>query len=153
MTGSAQKVAIVTGVASPLGIGFAIADRLTRAGTAVLVTDIDSTRSEQRAAELRARGDDALAMAHDVSSEDDWRAVFDRARTQWGGVDHLVNNAGVLRMSGVDSIPRGEWDLTITTNLTSCYLGIKQAAEHIGERGGGAIVNMCSVSGILGTPN
>lgn len=102
MTGARQKVAIVTGVASPLGIGFAEAERLARAGMAVLVTDINGAAAEQRAADLRARGDDAVAMTHDVSSEDAWRAVFAKAAAQWGGVDCLVNNAGILRMSGVE---------------------------------------------------
>ncbi len=153
MSALSRKVAIVTGVASPLGIGFAIAGRLARSGVAVLITDLDGEAANARAAELRSAGHDVQAQRHDVSSEADWQAIWERARELWGGVDYLVNNAGVLRMAAVDTIENSDWDLTLSTNLTSCYLGIKLAARHLSTRGGGAIVNVCSVSGILGTPN
>lgn len=147
------KTAVVTGAASPNGIGFASARALAREGARVLLTDLDGTGVAARAAELRDLGLQARAMRHDVTSEDEWKAIVDVAESAFGPVDILVNNAGVVILHTVDVLSPDEFDLQIEVNLKSVYLGCRVALERMRRsQRAGSIVNISSVAAIVGMP-
>jgi NAD(P)-dependent dehydrogenase (short-subunit alcohol dehydrogenase family) len=145
----ADKVAIVTGAASNPGLGRAIAMALAREGAVVLVTDIDGLGAEDCAESIRTAGGQALAMAHDVTREEDWRAVIAEASSRFGRLDVLVNNAGIAVLKPLEELTLADWNRQIEANLTSVFLGCKYAMTVM-RTGGGSIVNMSSVAGLVG---
>jgi NAD(P)-dependent dehydrogenase (short-subunit alcohol dehydrogenase family) len=143
------KVAIVTGAASPIGIGFATAQALMREGAKVVLTDIDGDRVKARAIEL---GGSAYGIAHDVTKEDDWSRVVTETVARHGGVDILVNNAGVAFLGPIGEFTKANWDKQIEINLSSMFLGCKAVLKIFRLRGRGTIVNTSSVAGVVGVP-
>jgi NAD(P)-dependent dehydrogenase (short-subunit alcohol dehydrogenase family) len=147
-------VAIVTGGGS--GIGRATALALAREGAAVLVADLSRERAEQVAAETRARGGNARAHAVDVADEASVAAMVAAAVAHFGGLDVLHNNAAATDWSvlGGDgelaSLDVGIWEKTLAVNLRGPMLGCKHAIPRLLARGGGAIVNTSSASGLTG---
>ena len=147
----ADATALVTGGAS--GLGRAVARRIVAEGGAVVIADIDADGAEATAAEL---GEQALAVTADVSREADVaRAVA--ATTEWrGGLDLLVNNAALLDQSvfgrdgGIVDMAVDVWDATLAVNLRGAMLGCKHAIPAMIASGGGAIVNVASISGLIG---
>ena len=139
----AGRTAFVTGAGS--GIGQAIALRLVDEGAAVAVADVRLDAAELTVAEIEARGGRALAVRLDVRDP----AQADRARAQaleaFGSIHHLVNNAGLVRMSALDELEEDEWDLVLDTNLKGMYVVSRAIAPAIGDAGGGAIVNMSTI--------
>lgn len=133
--------AIVTGAAS--GIGYGIAQRFLAEGALVIITDIDHTQGMQAAAEL---GGECEFIHHDVSREDDWQKVFERAREKFSGLDILVNVAGVTLMGTIEDLDVETWDKTMAINLRSCFLGCQGAIKLMKAAGGGSIINIASVS-------
>lgn len=146
----ADKVAIVTGGGS--GIGAATARRLSEEGAAVVVTDIDEASARKTAEALEASGGRALALAHDVASEPDWARVVEATIGRFGAPSILVNNAGVYRVAPVSALSVDEWDWLMAINVRGVALGIKHTAGPMAEAGGGSIVNLSSVSGLIGAP-
>lgn len=147
------KTAVITGAASPNGIGFASARVLAREGARVVLTDLDGESVAARAAELDALGLCARALRHDVTSEDDWRKVADVAECVFGCVDILVNNAGIVVLHTLDALTPEEWDRQISVNLKSVYLGCRVVLERMRRaRRSGSIVNVSSVAGLVGMP-
>lgn len=144
------KTAIVTGGSQ--GVGAATAALLHRAGANVVVNyfadDQDANRRNAEAV-VAAFGDSGAIAAGDVRSLDDVRRVFDKAVARFGGVDILVNNAGILRDRTIAKMTGDEWQSVIDTNLTGVFHGGKAAVERL--RDGGRIVNLASISAILGT--
>lgn len=146
-----DKIAVVTGAASPMGIGFATASELGRQGASVIVTDIDWERINSRAADLRSAGVTAIAIRHDVSSFESWAEVFELAVTEFGGVDILVNNAGVAILEPLDRLTVEDFERLCAVNLKGTFIGCKLGVEAIARRqSGGVIVNVSSVAGIVG---
>jgi 3-oxoacyl-[acyl-carrier protein] reductase len=144
------KTAVITGASQ--GLGAATAAMLHRAGANVVVNYFDDSQGDNRRnAELLAGhlGERAMAAAGDVRSADDMRRVFDEATERFGGVDVLVNNAGILRDRTVAKMTEDEWQSVIDTNLTGVFHGCKAAVERL--RDGGRIVNLASVSAMVGT--
>jgi NAD(P)-dependent dehydrogenase (short-subunit alcohol dehydrogenase family) len=141
-------VAIVTGGLS--GIGRATVERLLDADWAVVVADLNATLG----AELeRARpGVPVSFIATDVSSEDDVRAAVDHAVEMYGGLDCMVNNAGVGGAFGpLTELHVEDWDYTFSVNVRGVFLGTKHAARALIREGrGGAIVNVGSIAGAVG---
>ncbi len=141
------KVVLVTGGAS--GIGHATVKRLLGVGAQVLIADVDVRGAES----LAATSDNATAVRCDVSNPDDVAAAIEAAVEQFGGLDVVINNAGVPSAGGliVDSSPE---DLlrTLAVNIAGPYYGIKYGAPRIAERGGGAIVTTASTAGLNGMP-
>ncbi|WP_232476317.1 SDR family NAD(P)-dependent oxidoreductase [Flavisphingomonas formosensis] len=146
----AGRAVIVTGAASPAGIGFAAARRLAAEGTRLCLTDIDGTAVAARAEELRSEGADAFGLAQDVRDEAGWDAVMGRTVGAYGALDGLVNNAGIVVLALVEQLSIEDWRRQIDVNLTSCFLGCRAAFRHFGPRGG-AIVNISSISGLVGS--
>jgi NAD(P)-dependent dehydrogenase (short-subunit alcohol dehydrogenase family) len=142
------KVAIITGGAH--GMGEAEARLFAAEGARVVVADILADRAETVAAEIRAGGGDAIALAIDVTSEADWRALFAAALVRYGRLDILVNNAGISGSSVGDPDGLEGWQRLIAVNQTSVFLGTKLAAEEMAKTGGGSIVNISSIMGFVG---
>ena len=142
------KVALITGGAS--GIGRASAELLAAEGARVVIADIDETGA---AAVARAIGEAALMMRLDVTSEDDWRAAIAGTLEAFGQLHVLVNSAGVSVLKNVEDTTLEEWRFVNGVNLDGTFLGCKHAIPAIKESGGGAIINLSSVSGLVGGHN
>jgi NAD(P)-dependent dehydrogenase (short-subunit alcohol dehydrogenase family) len=136
------RVALVTGAAR--GIGRAIALRLAEEGAAVAVADLDADGARKVAGELSGR---SLALSGDVSQERDANALIDRAVAELGGLDVLVNNAGVWVIKTLEETTPEEWDRQNAINLRGTYLMCRRAIPAL-RRGPGCIVNIASMAGI-----
>lgn len=141
--------AVVTGAAR--GIGKAIALRLARAGMNVVVSDILAEEAAGAAAEVEALGVRALAVRSDVSKAADAEELVKRTVSELGSVDILVNNAGITRDNLSIRMGENEWDLVLGVNLKGTFLCSQFAAKEMMKKRFGRIVNLASVSGILGT--
>lgn len=147
------KVVIVTGAASDPGLGRTAAMALAREGGRLVVTDIDAAGAEDCARQIRDAGGEAVALAHDVTSEADWRRVVDAVLDRFGRLDVLVNNAGIAILKPLESLTLEDWRRQIDVNLTSVFLGCRQAMAALRASGGGSIVNLSSVAGLVGIPS
>jgi 3-oxoacyl-[acyl-carrier protein] reductase len=144
-----RKNAIVTGAAR--GIGKGIALKLAQIGLNVVVSDIMLEEAEQTAAQLKELGVEAMAIKTDVSKIEDVEALVKTTVDQWGSVDFLVNNAGVTRDNLSVRMSEKEWDMVLDINLKGTFLCSQAAAKVMMRQRFGRIVNLASVSGILGT--
>ena len=148
MSRLAGKAAIVTGAAR--GIGAQIARCFAEEGAAVLVTDRRDELGEAVAEELHSTGARAAYRSLDVTDEAAWAGAVEAARESFGGVDVLVNNAGIIRVHSLAETSLEEFQKVLNTNLVGAFLGIKAVMEPMRERGGGSIVNFSSVQGLEG---
>jgi NAD(P)-dependent dehydrogenase (short-subunit alcohol dehydrogenase family) len=141
-----RKVALVTGAAS--GIGRGIALRLAREGAQVACLDVNDGGARATAATIdEEHGADAsrgLALAADVRDRAQIRAAVERTVEQFGRLDHVVNAAGMLTMTGFRDLTDEEWDLTIDVNLKGTFLVAQEAAKVL-THGTGGIVNISTV--------
>lgn len=144
----AGKVAIVTGGAS--GIGRSCALRLAEEGASVMVTDIDDAAGETTAADIRDKGGVAQYMHHDVTSEAEWEAVVAATVEAMGGVNVLVNNAGIAVGGSIVTMTLDDWQRQQSINLDGVFLGVKHCIPAMNESGSGSIINMSSVAGLKG---
>jgi NAD(P)-dependent dehydrogenase (short-subunit alcohol dehydrogenase family) len=140
------KVAIVTGAG--MGIGAAVASALAAVGAAVAVVDRNAAAAEQVSAKIAAAGGRAIAVTGSVSDAADAERAVQAAAEAFGGVDLLVNNAGVVIYGEVPQYREQDWDTVLDTNLKGQFLMSKYAIPRMRERGGGAIVNMASVQAV-----
>jgi NAD(P)-dependent dehydrogenase (short-subunit alcohol dehydrogenase family) len=147
------KVVIVTGGASDPGLGRSIALTLAREGASVVVTDVDERGAEKTAADIRAAGGKALALAQDVTSEPRWREVIAKTVASYGRLDVLVNNAGIAVLKPMAELTLDDFNRQISVNLTSVFLGCKYGMAQMQQNGGGSIVNLSSVAGLVGIPS
>jgi NAD(P)-dependent dehydrogenase (short-subunit alcohol dehydrogenase family) len=151
MTGSygrfTGKVGVVTGAGA--GIGAAVALALAGEGAAVAVVDRDSAAADQVAEQIRQSGGRAVAVPGSVTDAADAQRAAQVAAETFGGVDLLVNNAGVVIYGEVPEYAEQDWDTVVDTNLKGQFLMSKYAIPQMRQRGGGAIVNMASVQALL----
>jgi 3(or 17)beta-hydroxysteroid dehydrogenase len=143
------KSAIITGAAG--GLGRAIASLLADEGASVTVTDVNEAGVRQVAEEITAGGGRAIFIKHDVSSEGDWRRVIERTVAEFGRLDVLVNNAGIMIVREIQKMTLEEWRRLMSINLDGVFLGTKHAVPAMIKSGGGSIINMSSAAGIIGT--
>ena len=146
------KIALVTGAAR--GLGEAISKSFIEQGAEVLLTDMNE---EQVAETARGLGNKASFLRHDVTSEDDWKAAIAAVKETFGGLDVLVNNAGIAGGGRLEETTLEEWRQITAVNMDGVFLGHKYAAPLIRERadkweGGGSIINLSSVAGLIGLP-
>lgn len=142
------KVAIVTGAAR--GQGAAAARLFVTEGAKVVVGDVLDDIGKELADSL---GDAALYRHLDVSSEDDWAAVVGEAVETLGGVDVLVNNAGILRFAALPDMPLADYMNIVNINQVGTFLGMRAVSRPMITAGrGGSIVNISSVEGLAGMP-
>jgi len=142
-----EKVAIVTGAG--MGIGEAVARRLASEGASVVIVDFDEAAAQKVTADINALGQKAVAVIGSVSVAADARRATKVAEEKFGGVDYLVNNAGVVIYGEVPEFKEEDWDTVVDTNLKGQYLMSKYAIPSMRSRGGGAIVNLASVQALI----
>ena len=148
------KVAIVTGAGSTpgpgIGTGKATAVVMAREGASVLLVDLFPERAAETLAMIEEEGGKAKVHGADVTSAAACEAMVNDAVDTFGGVDILVNNVGRAAVGNVVTTTEEVWDTTLSINLRSCFLASKYAVPAIAARGGGAIVNIASVSALRG---
>jgi len=139
----ANQVVIVTGAAK--GIGRAIAERFGAEGANVVVCDIDGAGATAVATAMTDSGYTALALTVDIADEAQVDTLFDETLANFGTVDVLVNNAGVVSpMKHILEVDKAWWDRIIGINLTGTFLCCKRAAHMMAEQGRGSIINLSS---------
>jgi NAD(P)-dependent dehydrogenase (short-subunit alcohol dehydrogenase family) len=144
MTSLQGKAAIVTG--GSRGIGFAIARALLDRGAAVAIAGTNAQRLESAAAALGSGGERVLAAAADVSRYADVEALFSRVAAEFGGVDIVINNAGVGVFRPVAETTVEQWHQVLDTNLSGVFYCCRLAIPLLKQRGGGWIVNISSLA-------
>jgi len=144
MSSLAGRVAIVTGAAQ--GMGRAIVERFAREGARVVVTDVDDDAGRAVAASL----DGALFCHLDVGSAGDWGSVVDLAGREFGSVDVLVNNAGLVHHAALVDTTLDDFERVVRVNQTGPFLGMQAVVPAMKAAGGGSIINVSSVRGLSG---
>jgi sorbitol-6-phosphate 2-dehydrogenase len=145
-----DKIAIVTGGAQ--GLGAAICQRLAREGAHVIVADLNLQGAQETAAEIADQtGRQAIAVQVDVTNEAQVEAMVQRAVDQFGRLDILVSNAGILIAEAVDEFPAEKWRAVINVNLVGYFLCAKHAARVMKQKRSGAIIQINSKSGKKGS--
>ncbi|OGY25852.1 MAG: SDR family oxidoreductase, partial [Candidatus Woykebacteria bacterium RBG_16_43_9] len=142
-----SKVAIVTGGAS--GIGFGIASRLAESGANVVIADLKEEAAAEAAKKLSDKGFKTLAIATDVSKEEEVQKMVTETAQTFGGVDILVNNAGIYPNILVMNMSEEDLDKVLAVNLKSVFLCTKKVAEKMITQGkGGRIINITSIDAL-----
>lgn len=145
------KVCIVTGAAS--GIGLGIARRFVHAGARVAVADLNLDAAQAAAVVLSAEGPGlAMAVAMDVTSEDQVNAGIAAVVAQWGTVDVLVSNAGIQIVNPVEDFAFADWKRMLAIHLDGAFLTSKAVLPHMYRQGSGAVILMGSVHSKLASP-
>lgn len=143
------KRVVLTGAAA--NIGKATALLFADEGAQLVIADIDE-RASETAAEASARGPGATFVRTDVTSVDEMKQLMDTAAEVMGGIDVIINNAGLQRSGAVTDFAPEEWDALMRVNPRSCFLGAKFGVPHLRRAGGGVIVNTASLAGVKGGP-
>ncbi|MBC9716127.1 glucose 1-dehydrogenase [Streptomyces sp. TRM66268-LWL] len=141
------RTVIVTGGAR--GLGAATARAIVEGGGKVLITDVLEKEGAETAAAL---GEAARFLRHDVTCEADWQGAFATARTEFGPVHGLVNNAGIATGELLEHETVEHFRQVIEINLTGVFLGLRTAIPVLRENGGGSVVNISSAAGLTGLP-
>lgn len=150
MTGRVSgKLALVTGAAQGLGRAHCLA--LAREGARVLATDINAAGVEETAARINAELGDgtAFALAHDVTSPEQWEAAVDAARDKLGGLNVLVNNAGIGVPGNIEACTFADWQRCFDINVNSIFHGCQKALPLMREHAPGSIINISSIAGLI----
>ncbi len=144
------QVAIVTGAAR--GLGRAIAETLARAGATLACVDVNAQTLADTVAAISAAGGQAEPFPCDVTNSERVNQVVDEVVKKWGRLDILVNNAGVTRDGLVVRMKDEQWDLVLNINLRGTFLFTRAAARPMMKGARGRIINIASVSGLMGNP-
>src|ERR1700683_1878161 len=145
------KVAVVTGASK--GIGAAIAKALAAAGAAVVINYASSKEGADRVvSEITGKGGKAIAVQGDVSKSADVKRLFAETKKAFGGLDVLVNNAGIFRFGPIESVTEAEFHRQFNTNVLGLILSTQEAVQHFGP-GGGSVINIGSVISLNSAPN
>jgi NAD(P)-dependent dehydrogenase (short-subunit alcohol dehydrogenase family) len=141
-----DRIALITGGAS--GFGRATALRFAEEGARVAIADLDEDWGKQTLARLEAAGNAGELIVGDIATTEGAQRAVARTVERFGGIDVLVNNAGIARGARADSwnMPEEMWDLVLRVNLKSVYLCSRAAIPHMLAQGRGAIVNVASIS-------
>ena len=145
------KVAIITGGAR--GQGAAEARMFAREGAKVVFGDVLDDDGRQVEAEITAAGGEAVYVRLDVTDEESWREAVGTALSRFGKVDILVNNAGIASWNAGDDASVAEWDRIMEVNAKGVFLGTKAVIPAMRAAGGGSIINISSISGMVGQTN
>ena len=138
------NVAIVTGATS--GMGRASAKLFAQEGAKVVVTGRNEERAKEVVDDIKAEGNEAIYVIADMSNLDDVKKIFDVTMEEYGTVDVLFNNAGMLSMSPLMDLSIEEWNKIFNVNVTSSLVLTQLVAPVMKEKGKGTIVNTCSVA-------
>lgn len=140
----------VTGGAS--GLGRALALRYARAGARVCIGDIHDARGEETLAELQMYASEAEYVHCDVTREEDLIAVRERLEQRWGGVDVVINNAGVAQAGAIEAVSIEDWRWIVEINLLGVVRGCRVFTPLFKRQRGGYFVNVASMAGLLDVP-
>lgn len=146
----ATGTVLITGAGS--GLGRALARRYARASWRVAAADIDRGRADAVVVELHELGVEAAAFVADVGDDASVAALREAVRARFGGIDHLVNNAGVASAGGVADTPLDTWRWTLEINLLGVVRGCRAFAADLAAQGRGHIVNIASFAALAGAP-
>lgn len=139
-----NKVAIITGAAS--GIGKEIALTYAKEGAKVAIADLNLDQANKAACEIQSTGGQAMAVAMDVTNEDEVNAGVEQVVGQYGGVDVLVSNAGIQIINPIDKLAYSDWKKLLAIHLDGAFLTTKAAVRQMYAQGrGGSIIYMGSV--------
>lgn len=144
----AGRSAVITGAAR--GIGRAIAATFSDHGARVVLADVDAEAARKAAAEMVADGREATAARCDVTSEDEVAAAVHQCVEVYGGIDVMVNNAGITRDATLRTMSAAAFREVVDVHLLGAWLGTRAAAERMREQKRGVIINMSSISGKVG---
>jgi len=142
-----DKVAVITGAS--VGIGQSTAELFAREGARVVVNS-QSVRGAAVADQIAKNGGSAAFVQGDVTQPDDAQRIIDATVQQFGRLDVLVNNAGIVLPGTVDTTSVEDWDRTIAVNVRGVYLMSKAAVQQMLQQGSGAIVHNSSIAGVKG---
>jgi 3alpha(or 20beta)-hydroxysteroid dehydrogenase len=143
------KTVLVSG--SARGQGAAHALRFADEGAKVVVSDIRDELGEAVAELIRSKGGQAVYQHLDVRDTTQWVAAVQRAESEFGSLDILINNAGIVECTAIDELSDDAWVTVMDTNATGVFKGIRAAVPAMRRAGGGAIVNTASIMGIVGS--
>ncbi|SNR89345.1 3alpha(or 20beta)-hydroxysteroid dehydrogenase [Haloechinothrix alba] len=147
MSRLAGRTTLITGAAR--GQGAAAARRVVDEGGRVMITDVADAEGKELAASLG----EAAAFTHlDVTSEQGWQEAVRATVEHFGGLDVLVNNAGMLRFRELEHTTLGEYEQIVSINQVGTFLGMRSVIAEMERSGGGSIVNVSSVEGLAGMP-
>ena len=144
------KIAVVTGGGQ--GIGREIARMFAREGARVVIAARTAAKLQSVRKEIESEGGEALDVPTDVGKEEDMNRLFEAARERFGGLDVLVNNAGVGLGVPVDQVDMKDYERLMDTNLKGMYLGCRLGVPMMKAAGRGSIINISSVHGVEGAP-
>ena len=146
-----DKVGLVTGSASSRGLGRAVVNRIAREGSSIVILDLNEEAVEKAAEEVRTTfGVKVIGIACNVTKEEDCNKVAGKIKDEFGRLDFLVNNAGVLKDNLLMRMTESDWDLVMDVNLKGVFLMTKATSKLILKSPTGRIVNISSVSGLVG---
>ncbi len=145
------KVAIISGGAR--GQGAAEAKMFAREGAKVVFGDILDDEGRKVEAEINEAGGEATYVTLDVTDEDSWNSAVQTAVSSYGKVDILVNNAGIVSWNAGDDATVEEWDSVMDVNAKGVFLGTRAVIPEMRKAGGGSIINISSISGLVGQSN
>ncbi|GLX49191.1 3-ketoacyl-ACP reductase [Streptomyces hygroscopicus subsp. hygroscopicus] len=141
MTDTNTRVALVTGGTG--GIGLTVVDRLAKDGYAVAVHYVgNKAKADEAVAAIKAQGGKAIAVSGDVADEEAMAAAFDATEAEFGGIDVVVNTAGIMLLSPIATLNLDDLDRMHRTNIRGTFVVSQQAARRL--RGGGALINLSS---------
>ena len=139
------RIAIVTGAAR--GIGFAAAEKLAENGASVVLGDVNEPLVQEAAGRLKAKGYEALAVRMDVGRNDSIREAIAAAVKAFGGIDIVVNNAGILSALSIEEMTRKEWDKVLNVNLGGTFFVVQAALPFLKKSQNPRIINISSLTG------
>ena len=143
------RIAVVTGGAQ--GIGYHVAELMSLGGMKVAIMDIQETKIKASAKKLSALGGaEVIGVACDVSDDNSIERSLEKAAREFGGIDVLVNCAGILSSTKIPQITRKEWDRVLSVNLSGTFFMIQKALPYIQKSSAGRIINISSTAGRMG---
>ena len=143
------RVALVTGSGS--GIGRDTVFKLAEEGCKIIVSDINADSAKETAEDLKKAGHEAIAVPCDVTKEEEVQYLVDQAQQHFGGVDVLVNNAGIVKDGYITKMTEQSWDIVVDIILKGAFLCSRAVLPHMMEKKWGRVINISSRS-LLGQP-
>jgi NAD(P)-dependent dehydrogenase (short-subunit alcohol dehydrogenase family) len=145
-----DKRVVITGGGS--GLGRALSLRFARERWRIAIADINVERAEQALALVRSAGGDGFVQRCDVTLDQDFETLADRVKKEWGGLDVLINNAGIATAGTVVSTPPGDWEAIININLLGVVRGCRTFVPMLLTQRSGHVVNIASFAAIASAP-
>ncbi|MTH52001.1 3-hydroxybutyrate dehydrogenase [Bacillus mangrovi] len=143
-----NKVVFITGAAQ--GIGYEIGEKFAQEGAKVVLTDLNEEGVKAAAEKLAQGGNETLGLKCDVTNEDELKKAIDDSIAHFGGIDILINNAGMQHVSPIEEFSTQRYELLVKIMLTAPFMAIKHVFPHMKEKGFGRIINMSSINGLIG---